>query len=231
MKLSLSSAALPDGSLADLARRTHQRNLEGLEIVIAAGHSHGIEASCELGSTGSCQELSGHEDVPVQWLLVDKEVSPAEALHWGRRAHLLRAGLILSEAVSESPVGVPTALRHPTDPAAAQRACAWAQLHDAQTCWDVDVTRAEAEGIDDVLEVTASHLGHVRLRGAGPESQSAGSEGMNLGDVLKALTLRGYDGTVALAPSATGRQEEWRDWLFEKRGWGCNTAAKKRASK
>lgn len=231
MKLVLSSAALPEGTLADLARGARRRSLEGLEVVVAEGHAHGIDVSCEVACRGDAEEPPGPTDVPVQWLLLEGEVSSAEALYWGRRAHLLRSGLILSTAVSESPVGVPTALRHSTDPAVAQRARAWAQLHDAQTCWEVDVGKVAAEAIDEVLAITASHLAHVRLCGAGPESRTETSGTVRTGDVLKALALQGYDGTVALAPSVAGRLAAWRSWLFEERGWGCNTAAKKKTSK
>ncbi len=231
MQLILSSAACPDGSLADLQRGARRRNLEGLEVVVGAGHAHGIEASCEVDPADGSVGRPEQDGVPVQWLLVEGDVSASEALYWGQRAHLLRTGLILSETVPDSPAGVPVALRHPTDPAAAQRARAWAELHDAYTCWEVDVAQVSEGGIDEVLEGTASHLAHVRLRGAGPESQSDTCGGVSTGDVLKALALQEYDGTVALAPSPDGRRAAWRSWLFEERGWGCNTAVKKKASK
>lgn len=239
MKLSLSSAALPDGSLTDLARGARQRNFEGLEVIVGAGHEHRIEATCEADSSGvspsgvspSGGSVSKEEgsDLPVQWLLLEEGASTAEVLYWGRRAHLLRTGLVLPDGVTDSPVGVPTALRHPTDRAAAQRALAWAEMHGAKTCWEVEVGRASMSEIENALEVTAPRLAHVRLLGAGPEPETDEPSVAGTGDVLKALALQGYEGTVALAPSTTGRREAWRAWLFETRGWGCNTAAQKKA--
>lgn len=229
MTLSLSSAALPDGSLTDLLRGARQRNFEGLEVVVGAGHGHGIEATCEADSSSVSASQDEQTSLPVQWLLLEEGASSAEVLYWGRRAHLLRTGLLLSEGATESPVGVPTALRHPTDLTAAQRACAWAEMHDAQTCWEVEVGQASMSDVDETLEVTARRLAHVRLLGAGPESETDRAGGVGTGDVLKALALRGYDGTIALAPSATGHQKTWESWLFGPQGWGCNTAARKKA--
>jgi hypothetical protein len=234
MKLLLSSAALPDGSLTDLARGALQRNFEGLEVIVGAGHEHPIEATSETGSSGvSPSGVSPPKEegsnVPVQWLLLEEGASTAEVLYWGRRAHLLRTGLVLPDGVTDSPVGVPTALRHPTDRAAAQRALAWAQMHGAKTCWEVEVGRASMSEMENALEVTAPRLAHVRLLGAGPEPETDEPSVAGTSDVLKALTLRGYKGTVALAPSPVGRREAWRAWLFKTRGWGCNTAAKKKA--
>ena len=87
------------------------------------------------------------------------------------------------------------------------------------------------DSFDKVLDVTGPTLGHVRLRGAGPESSTGSSASGGVGTVLKELALGGYSGTVALAPSASSREEDWREWLFEERGWGCNTAAIKKATR
>lgn len=234
MKLSLSSAALPDGSLTDLMRGARQRNFEGLEVIVGAGHGHRIEATCETESSGASEfgrsaPKEEGSDVPVHWLLLEEDASTAEVLYWGRRAHLLRTGLVLPDGVTDSPVGVPTALRHPTDQAAAQRALAWAQMHGAKTCWEVEIGQASMSEVENALEVTAPRLAHVRLLGAGPEPEMNEPSVVGTGDVLKALALRGYEGTVALAPSTAGRREAWPAWLFETQGWGCNTAAKKKA--
>jgi hypothetical protein len=151
-----------------------------------------------------------------------------DVLYWGRQASLLDAGLLLQGAVLESPLGLPLALVHGTDRQEAQRAAAWARMHDANTCWTVVLGQSTPEQVADVLEATAPTLAHVRLLGAGPEAQSAGPDTVGTGTVLKELALQGYSGTVALAPSAHGAAADWRQWLFEERGWGCNTAAKKR---
>lgn len=120
-------------------------------------------------------------------------------LYWSRQAHLLGAGLALRSTVGKSPLCVPLATVHGTDPDAAGRAAAWAQMHDAQTCWELRLDAIEEEAMEQVLSVTAPTLGHVRLLGAGPKDESAGGASSVKSILFKELALRGYDGTVALA--------------------------------
>lgn len=230
MQLILSSAALPDGGLDDLRRAARRRELNGLELLLGAGHGHEVEASCELGGEES-DVRDGRGEPPVQWILIEQTPSVVDVLYWSRRAHLLDAGLLLRNAVPESPLGVPVALLHSTDRAAAQRAAAWAEIHDAHTCWEVVLDRCDPDQIADVLEVTAPRLAHVRLLGAGPEAQNSAPGTTGTGAVFRELALQGYSGTVALAPSEGGSLEDWHRWLFDERGWGCNTAAEKKAAR
>lgn len=228
MELLLSSAALPDGSLRELRIGMERRNFAGLEVVVGAEHAHGIEATCEIGSSDQPAQNFDERDPPIHWLFPRESPSVAEALYWGRRAHLLGAGLALPGPTSASPAGLPVALAHSTDRASAQRAAAWARMHHAHTCWEVEVGRVDAESLSEVLNVTAPHLGHVRLLGGGPESSSGDARETGTADVLKQLALQGFSGTVALAPSDEGAFDKWRRWLLEERGWGCNTAVKKK---
>jgi len=229
MQLALSSAAVPDASIETLRRAARRRDLKALELVLGVGHGHGI-------GTPSTPEGKPRMDAvppqagapPVRWLLASERPSVTQVLNWGRQASLRNAGLLLQGAVLESPMGLPLALVHGTDLQEAHRAAAWARMHDAKTCWTVRLGQRESDGFAEVLDVTAPTLAHVRLLGAGPEAQSAGSDGLGTGAVLKELALQGYSGTVSLAPSANGSMSAWREWLFEERGWGCNTAAKKK---
>lgn len=229
MQLALSSAALPNVSTETLRTAAQRRELKALELVLGAGHGHGIGTPSKPGGMVTADAASPPTgDPPVEWLLASERPSITDVLYWGRQAALLDAGLLLQGPVLESPLGLPLALVHGTDPEAAQRAAAWARMHDAKTCWTVELGRRDEEQFADVIDATAPTLAHVRLLGAGPETQSAAPGTAGTGAVLKELALNGYSGTVALAPSANGSMSEWREWLLEERGWGCNTAAKKK---
>lgn len=231
MQLVLSSAALPGGRIDDLRRAAQRRDLEGLELVLGAEHRREIEAAPGGDrDERTANELSNGEP-PVRWVLIEETPSVVDVLYWSRRAHLLDAGLLLRNAVPESPLGVPVALLHPTDRAAAQRAAVWAEIHDAHTCWEVALDQCDPDRIADVLEVTAPRLAHVRLLGAGPEAQNSAPGTTGTGAVFRELALQGYSGTVALVPSEGGSPEDWHRWLFDERGWGCNTAAEKKAAR
>lgn len=219
MRLILSSAALPDDPLETLRRGARKRDLEGLEWVTSPSEGPPVPSAEQSLTDGT---------PPVRWVLLDQAPAVTDVLYWSRQAHLLGAGLLLRSTVGESPLSVPLATLHGTDPEAAQRAAAWARMHDAQTCWELQVGAPEEATMDQVLSITAPTLGHVRLVGAGPEAESARGTSSVTSTFFKELALRGYDGTVALAPSGREQEAEWRRWLFDERGWGCNTAAKKR---
>lgn len=231
MQLILSSDALPKGKDTALFRAVRRRDLEGIELVLGAG------SDSDLGPTfgGSTEEkaLSSRksDDPPIHWLLLEDAPSARDVLYWSRRAHLHEAGLLLRDSVPESPLGIPVALLHSSDPETVRRATVWAELHDAHTAWEVDLARCDPDRVADVLKLTAAHLAHVRLLGAGPESQASAPGSTGTGTVFKELALRGFDGTVSLVPSARGSPEVWRRWLFDERGWGCNTAAEKKAAR
>ena len=227
MKLLLSSDAAPAASTADLTYACRRRSLAGLELTVGAGHAHGIDtALCppREQSGGAC--VASAPRAPVHWLRVPSGTSKAMTLAWAGGAQRLGAGLLLPAPTANPPQGVTLALVHGTDPAGAQRAACWAECHSARTCWEVAPDASKAH-LDATLEATGDFLGHVRFLGAGPEAQSSGAAEAN--PLWSALALRGYTGTVALAPSSEGDLDAWRCWLFETRGWGCNTAAEKAA--
>ena len=222
MDLTLSSATLPSESVAALRHGARRRELKGLEWVESPSDG--------ALPRGPDQATLGKGTPPVRWVLLNGEHALTDVLYWSRRAHLLGAGLLLREAVVESSLCVPLATVHGTDVEGAQRAAAWARLHEAQTCWEIRLDAIDRDAIEAVLSVTAPTLGHVRLLGAGPEEGEGNGRSVT-GWLFKELALRGYDGTIALAPSGAGRRDEWRRWLFDERGWGCNTAAKKNAAR
>ncbi len=83
-----------------------------------------------------------------------------------------------------------------------------------------------------MLDATGPRLAHVRLLGAGPEAEAGGAEAGadGTGWLFGQLALRGYSGTVTLAPSSPDVLRQWEPWLQRGRGWGCGTAAEKQAA-
>ena len=114
MQLILSNTAVPSVSIDELRRGARCRDLAGIEFSV------GVESAVVGVPSASGQPIEDGEP-PVQWLLLDEEVTLTERLYWGRQAHLLGAGLILRSELRESPRGVPLALRHPTEVVDAQR--------------------------------------------------------------------------------------------------------------
>lgn len=199
--------------------------MEGIELLVGTGARCRDRAE---DGTGRMVDYIEEGTPPIRWLLLRPGASVTELLYWSRQAHLIGAGLVLQNTIVESPLCVPLALLHPTDPERAHRAAAWARMHDAQTAWEVRLGATDDRQFEEVLDVTRPTLGHVRLRGAGPSAPSSAPGTLDTGTVLKELTLRGYTGTVALAPADRDEEAAWRTWLFDEQGWGCNTAAKKR---
>lgn len=223
MKLLLSSDAAPAASMTELTRACRRRALAGLEVT--AGSACGARAG--RGRTREQAAGARGEDDParVHWLRVPPGTSAGWMHVWASSAHRLGAGLLLPAPWASPPKGLRLALVHGTDPAGAQRAARWAERYSAQTCWAVTPDASQAD-LEAVLDATGDSLGHVRLLGAGPEAQASGATGAN--PLWQALALRGYAGTVALAPSPGTDLDAWHRWLFDARGWGCNTAAEKK---
>lgn len=231
MQLTLSNTALPGASLDDLRRAARRRSLQGLELVLGAGDGPPLGTACEGGQGEHPPSDLQEKEFPIRWLVMPPEVAVSELLYWGGRAHLMRAGLVIRRPADESLAGVPLALLHGTDPEAAQQAAAWARLHGGHTCWEVALEEHDPHEMEDVLNASGPHLAHVRLLGGGPESQQEAAGTGGRGALFSQLALRGYAGTIALAPSGPGREEAWRTWLFDRRGWGCGTAAQKKAAR
>ncbi len=226
MRLCLSSDTLPAGSLTELTQAARRRALAGLELRIDAGHRHGLdETLCTIRQQANIDCLPG-DHMPISWLLLPRDVSLVVLLIWAGVADSLGAGLILQSPVSDPPAGVKLALLHGDDPTEAIQAAAWANRHNAFTCWEVE-SDMDPNSIQAVLSQTKVTLAHIRLLGSGPEAGQSTSP--TTGMLMGRLALSGYDGTISLAPSRGADPDLWRRWLFETRGWGCGTAAQKQA--
>ena len=230
MKLLLSSDALPQAGFDVLAQACRRCALAGLELTLGRGHWHGIDASlCPIRLQEGMGCIPEDEAAPVMWLRLPEDASLTMLMIWAGEAHLLGAGLLLTRAVPELPLVTRVALLHGTSVEEARQAVAWAERHDALTCWQVDPERRDLALWDEVLHITGPRLAHVRLLGAGPEAQAETPGTSDTGALLSRLALRGYNGTVALAPSSSDHLELWERWLLSGSGWGCGTAAKKQA--
>lgn len=229
MKLLLSTEALPDSDFPTLEHACRRRALAGLELMLGEGR-HGIDASlCPIRQQEGEECVPDMPDAPIVWLGLPEQVSLSMLMIWAAEAHILRAGLLIRRQVAEVPLSTRIALLHGTDVEEAREAVEWAMQNDAYTAWDVDPHRRDREVWDAVLAITGPRLAHVRLRGAGPEAEAGLPESEGTGTLLARLALNGYDGTVSLAPSNQARLEMWEDWLLSRRGWGCGTAAEKKA--
>lgn len=220
MKLILSTDALPEQPVERILYACRRRGIEGLEVVVGEGQAHGLDAARNVRTFQDelrCPEIS------VEWLYARGEGENAG--DWTGRAGDLGAGLVVSR--DWTPSGEISAARvHTSEPESVAGVVAWADDHDGRTAWEVDVHRVSPETIARVLERSGRRLRHIRLIGGGPEVDASDGEGT--GELFRRLALSGYQGTVALVPSSVDRRDNWREWLLERRDWGCNTAAEKK---
>ena len=200
MKLCLSSAALPSGSLSTLAKACDRHALE--------------DAACPLHEPPAAALPASSP--PIRWLLLPHEIQAAHLLAWASVARELGAGLLLHAPVPDPPSAVPVALLHETDVEAAAEAAAWAHRHGAATAWDVAPGALSFAQVEALCAATGRALAHVRLRGSGPESEARGRSAA--GQLMAHLALCNYGGTVALAPSPGADLYAWSRWLLHERG-------------
>ena len=229
MKLILSSDALPDEPLPVLQRACRRRGLAGLELTVGSQQGHGLDAAAALAKPLSTLIPFQQSDPPVRWLRHTGPLHAAALLRWAEIAFHLEAGLVISQPV-DMPPALEVALQHDTNAGEARRAADWAaQFNRAKTAWALDLTGDDSADLRHVLSLSRPTLGHLRLLGGGPEMQQSNATGSD--DVWTQLALFGYSGTVALAPSDSKKTtlDAWARWLLDRRGWGCGTAAEKRA--
>ncbi len=234
MRLLLSSDALPAAPFDVLVEAARRRHLAGLELRLDRGQGHGADATACAArqGVGAACFAEAPADPSVSWLLLPYEAPLALRTVWAGAAARLGAGVLLHRPTPERPA-TPTALVHGTDPDEACRSARWAEANGTGTAWEVRPSAFDADRWGAVLEATGPRLAHVRLVGAGPEAQTAKTEAGGASDgtgwLLGRLALRGYGGTVALAPSSPAALPAWESWLRRGRGWGCGTAAERRA--
>ncbi|MDQ7039877.1 MAG: hypothetical protein Q9M35_02960 [Rhodothermus sp.] len=225
MKLLLSSDALPAASLDVLGEAWRRQALVGLELVLGRGQGHRYESL-------RCPLEAGDEvmvpPVPVGWLALPGQPRLSELMTWAGEAHCLGAGLLLWRPPEELPRPIRVALVHSSNPAEVEAAVAWARQQGMYTCYQPEPETLRRGSWRSVLAQTLPMLAHVRLPGSGPEGQ--GDEAVTgVGAFLAQLAMVGFSGTVALIPSGPERLPEWEAWLLRRCGWGCGTAAARRA--
>lgn len=230
MKLLLSTDALPAASFDVLDEACRRRALEGVELTLGPSEHHGIDVSlCPIRQREGLSCIPERENAPVVWMRMPDSTTTTMLMIWAAEAHVFGAGMLITRPVPEMPRSTRVALLHGTDVVEARRAAAWAETHSAGTCWQVDLENRDLATWDEILRITGPHLAHVRLLGAGPEAQAEAPGSAGTGTLLSRLALMGYDGTVALAPSSSEHLDDWKQWLLVGRGWGCGTAAEKKA--
>lgn len=221
MTILLSSDALPRAGFDELREAVQRRALGGLELTVGAGQAHGVNPSlCPILQNEHLSCVPG--EAGVRWIQPSAECSLPMLVVWAGAASQIGAGLLLRRP--EPDVPGTTAYIHGTDSDEAREAARWAASRATFTSWEVAPSNYDPDLLDEVLAITFPYLAHVRLLGGGPEPE----EGV-AGEVMMRLALKGYTGTIALAPSSPKYEEDWARWLLKKRGWGCGTAADKAA--
>lgn len=235
MRLSLSTEAAPDLALSDLLAACARRGLVALELV--EGHAHGVSTESPPEVLAQVRGEVASEGGRIAAYRVDtleRATSPAAAaLAKGLGTSIVApAGddaaddeILLRAAELYAAAGATLLVAHGARPARVERL---RQIIEAAPegvlglAWDVDPEDdALATSIAAVLRAAGPHLKHVRLRGGGPEA--AGQEGRGIGPLMARLTLAGYDGTLALAPSTPRYRYAWGAWLGRHGGWGCGS--------
>ncbi|HEX7049519.1 MAG TPA: hypothetical protein VF188_04850 [Longimicrobiales bacterium] len=237
MRLVLSTAAAADCTLDELLAACARRGLAGLELV--SGHGHGIGPALDPVRLEEHRLRAEGRGIPiVAFRAADRTeaYSPAAA----RLSAALRAPIIaprdgdrppeealLAAAATYAHAGGTLLLEHGSDPAEVARlrhAVERAPARALALAWDVDPAAGDVSGAAaSVLEVAGPSLRHIRLLGGGPEA--AQHEGRGIGALMARLTLRGYDGALALAPSTPRYRIAWSAWLGRSGGWGCGSKA------
>ncbi len=80
---------------------------------------------------------------------------------------------------------------------------------------------AAAMNVAEAAMIAGAPPEHIILRGGGPEA--AQYEGRGIGALMARLSLAGYAGTIALAPTSKAVLPVWNAWLNHGRGWGCGS--------
>lgn len=231
MKLSLSSDALPGGTLEELTQVVERRAMSGLELRVGADHEHGLEEDlCLLRQEAEVQCIPSGA-AAIRWLLLPRDVSLIALMMWTGAAQKLGAGLLLQNPVLDPPSGVKLALVHGSEERDVQAAVGWAKRHHAATCWEVDLKALTPETVIRVMDQSGPLLAHVRLVGGGLDALEGSSPEPGLLAFYSRLALSGFTGTITMVPSADADLEAWRRWLLHKRGWGCGSAHEKAKSK
>lgn len=232
MRLTLSSEAAPDLSLAELLEAAARRGFAGVELV--SGHAHGVDLRCPTVELLEHVEAAGG---PPR-IAAFRAATPTEAcsVEAALLSRALRVPIIAppgeldgialrrAERVYRALRGT-LLLAHRSDPAAA--AALGAAIRETPPgvfglAWEVDPAIADlATAAQKVLDATGTLLSYVRLRGGGPEA--AEQEGRSVGAFMARLALARYAGPLVLTPSTPQYLRAWGTWLGRHGGWGCGS--------
>ncbi|HEX7117948.1 MAG TPA: hypothetical protein VF212_04135 [Longimicrobiales bacterium] len=234
MRLALSTEAAPDLALADLVAACVRRGLAALELV--EGHAHGVSPTLPAEALERVRRrlpADGPRIAAFRAGSIERATSPLAAALSAALAVPVVAPAgdegdddsLLEAAGRYAAAGGTLLVAHGTDAGRAERLRRVVEAAPEGAlglAWDVDPDDdGLAAASAAVLEAAGPHLRHVRLRGGGPEA--AGQEGRGIGPLMARLTLAGYDGTLALAPSTSRYRYAWSAWLGRRGGWGCGS--------
>lgn len=232
MRLTLSSAAAPAATWAELLEAARRRGFAALELV--EGDAHGIGPA---SSAAELARLRARAESHAVRIAAYRVASAADAARpaVARLAAALDAAVVapadtvdiasldaLADLYRSS--GAMLLLAHGTAPevtAALGHALAQPGRESLGFAWDVrpeadDLGRAPA-----VLEAAGGRLRLVRLYGGGPEA--ATQTGQGVGALFGRLTLARYGGPLVLTPSTPRYRQAWGAWLGRVAGWGCGS--------
>ena len=230
MRLTLSSAAAPGATLAELLAAAARRGFAAVELV--DGHAHGVHRGLTAPAVADIARTAAEAGAPiVAFRTGDVALPGLESL--ARLAAALDAPIVASgPAVSQDDWAALAAPRFTdagadllleTDGSEAEvlraKRLAAGQGGVIGVAWEIDPATAGLDGTASVLAVADGLIRHIRLRGGGPESMAQAGQG--IGTLMSALALNGYNGPLALAPSTDRYRLAWSAWLGRRGGWGC----------
>jgi len=235
VKLALSTAAAPDYTLAELFDACVRRGLAALELV--ADDRHGVGPELEQREVLEIVEEAGARGVTIA-AYRSRGLWEATAPETVRLAAWLGAPVVVTLDESEddvvdvinaahryAAVGARLLVEHRSAPGEVAELRALAERaapHALGLAWDAEPADGGLDAAAEIITAAGPLLGHIRLRGGGPET--ARGEGQGIGSLMGRLTLARYPGCIAIAPSTPRYRYAWNAWLGRGRGgWGCGS--------
>ena len=224
MRLALSSAALPDAPLHELATAAARRGFAGVvlecagEIDVDAARRSVEDAGLRVLGVRMADGAAAHArmaarlDAPLITPVVDAAAAVAAARSWQDSG----ADAALTLDVTGAPVDV-------LEAAASLARCG---LRGIGLGWVLRPDAAAPLEAGARLREVAATVRHIRLHGGGPETQTQGGTG--IGTLMAQLALSGFDGVVSLAPGNPRFRTAWAFWLGRHGGTGCGSKKEER---
>lgn len=236
MRLTLSSAALPEATLDELIAAGARRGFAGLEL--EEGHAHGVGSWKPAARLEAIAADAARAGLPITaFRLVDAGRAADPAIV--RTGAALGAPIVASLDTDHAAIVVAEAGPHLAEAGATLLLAVEAEWPEAVEAlravveaappgtvglaWDIDPGAGRLAEPADVLAASRGQIRHIRLLGGGPETM--GQTGLGIGRLMSALALAGYSGTFALAPSTPRFRHAWSAWLGHRGGWGCGSKA------